>query len=115
MFPSNTPAKAMRGDDVTHLVAARNMGVQHRADVAVKFRGAALRFRFDLGAQIEAFFPVELNDGLAEWLLQALVTLKARDKVGAGIADAVGEAGGIERRLGGAGAGMGTGDESGIA
>ena len=38
------PIEAMRGDDVANLVAARDMGMQHRADVTVKFGRGALDF-----------------------------------------------------------------------
>jgi len=40
------------------------MGMQHRAEVAVKFGAAALRFGLDLGAEIGAFLAVELDQAL---------------------------------------------------
>ena len=37
------PGQAVAGDDLAHLVAARDVGVQHLADVAMQFRGACVR------------------------------------------------------------------------
>src|SRR5580658_5507596 len=108
------PSEAMRGDDVADLVAAGDMGMQNRADVTVKFGRGAVGFGLDLRAEIEAFLPVELDDGLPERLLYALVAQQPGIEI-AGIADAVGEAGGIERGFGGARAGVGPRHKGGIA
>src|SRR5579864_6823108 len=96
----------MRGDDIADLLAAVDVGAHHGADVAVKLGGAAFRLGLELGAQIGAFGAVDLDQGAAERQLHALVALQSGLQVIAGIADAVGEAGGVERRLGGAGARM---------
>ena len=109
------PGQAVAGDDLAHLLAPRDMGMQHRADIAVQFRGVALGFRLDLRAQISAFLLVDLDQGSPERQLHALVIPQARGEVFAGIADLVGKTGGIERRLGGPGAGMGAGDKGRVA
>ena len=49
------PGQAVAGDDIAHLLAARDMGVQHCADIAMQFRGAAFGFGLDLRAEIGAF------------------------------------------------------------
>ena len=96
----------MAGDNVAHLLAARDVGVENSAEVAVKFGAAAFGLGLDLRGEIGAFLAVERDQGLAERQLPALVTRKPGGEVAAGFGDAVGEAGRIERRLGGAGAGM---------
>src|SRR6202044_1415110 len=100
-FPncSDIRGEAMRGDDIADLLAAVDMGAHHGADVAVKLGGAAVRLGLGLGAQIGAFRPVDLDKGAAERHLHALVMRQSGIEVAAGSADAVGKAGGIERRL----------------
>ena len=56
----------MAGDDRAHPLAAGDVGVQHRAKVAMKFGAAALGFGLDPRGEISAFVPVERNQGLAE-------------------------------------------------
>src|ERR1700689_3945637 len=89
------PVKAVSRNDIADLVAAGDMGVNHRADVAVEFGRGALGPGFELGAQISALLPIDLHHGLAERQLHAFVTLQSRGKVLAGVADAVGEASGV--------------------
>src|SRR6202140_835939 len=101
--------EAMRGDDIADLLAAVDMGAHHGADVAVKLRGAAFRLGLELGAEIGTFRAVDLDQSAAERHLHVFVVLQSGIEVAVGITEAVGEAGGIERRLGGAGAGMGAG------
>ena len=65
----------MAGDDIAHLVAARDVGVQHRPDIAVQFRRGSLGFRLDLRAEISAFPLVDLNQRAPELQLHARVIL----------------------------------------
>src|SRR5580658_2830970 len=67
-FPncSDIRGEAMRGDDIADLLAAVDMGTHHGADVAIKLRGAAVRFGLGLGAEISAFLPVDLDQSAAE-------------------------------------------------
>ncbi len=58
------PGQAVAGDDLAHLVAARDVGVQHGAEVAVKFRPAALGLGFDLRTQISAFLRLISTNAL---------------------------------------------------
>src|SRR5271167_2018044 len=109
------PVETISGDDVADLVTARDVSVQHRADVTMQFGGSAFCFRLDLCAEVETFLAVEFDKGFAEWLLKALVLHQSRGEIVAGVAETVGKAGGIERRLGGAGAGMRPRHEGGVA
>src|ERR1700692_3355647 len=88
-YRSNIRGEAMRGDDITDLLAAVDMGAHHGADVAVKLRGTAVRLGLGLGAQISAFGAVDLDKGAAERHLHALVMRQSGIEVAAGIADSV--------------------------
>ena len=70
--------KAMSRDDIADLIAAGDVGVNHRADIAAELSGGALGPRLELSAQIGAFLAIDLDQGLAERQLHALVALQAR-------------------------------------
>src|SRR5579862_5812081 len=49
------PGQAIRRDKIADLIAAGDMGVHHRAKVAVELGGRSLRPGLELGAEIGAF------------------------------------------------------------
>ncbi len=55
------PGQAVAGDDLAHLVATRDVGVQHGAEVAMKLRPAPFGLGFDLRGEVSALPPVERN------------------------------------------------------
>ena len=105
----------MRGDNFADLLAAGDVGMHHFADVAVELGRRSLGFGLELGAEVSAFFAVDLNDGFPERELHALVAFQPCGDVIAVVAETVGQAGRIERGLRGASAGMGAGNKRGVA
>jgi len=89
------------------------VGVQHVVDVAVQLRLRALVARFELRAQIRAFFTSERHQTAPKGLLRALVAQQAADEIVA--RSCVGKACRIQRRLGHARADMRPRHEGGIS
>ena len=89
------------------------MGVQHVLDIPVKLRRGARFTWFELRAEIGALFSAKRDQPAAERLLLALIARQASCEIACG--HYVGEARGIERGLGYAGADMGARHERGVA
>jgi hypothetical protein len=87
------------------------VGIEHRLDVPVPLGRAQLIARLELGAQVGTFGTREPDEPAPEPDLLALITCEASPVRG----QRIGEASGVERRLGGAGAGMRAHHEGGVA
>jgi hypothetical protein len=107
--------KPARGADFADLIAPGAMGVKQCVDVAGPFPGAALVIGLELRRQVGALLARQCDEVAAERQLRAFEAGEAALQVAAGVAQAVGEDGGVDRGLGGAGADMRASDKRRIA